>query len=251
MSGTQSISRAINLLRILAGSNNQGMHLTQIARKVELHIATTRRILTALVDEGILSFDPLTKLYRLGYELFSLGNKANQYNLKNQFNGVIQQIAQETEECVFLIIRSGLNSICIDTACGDYPVRVETVVPGTIRPMGLGAGSIILLANMPETQINEIISANEDRYKEFDAHNADEIRQLVARSKKTGFSYFTRNNKQGGYVYTAVGVPVYSQDNEVIAAISVTAIPSRMSLKRRKQVVTIIKSKIAALKIIS
>jgi hypothetical protein len=51
--GTQSIHRALRVLRLLANSAASGMRLVDIARGARLHHSTTHRILRALEQEGI------------------------------------------------------------------------------------------------------------------------------------------------------------------------------------------------------
>ncbi len=61
--GTQSVQRAMTLLKAVAEHNKQGANLSRLARKVGLHVATARRLLQGLVEEGIITYDPITKLY--------------------------------------------------------------------------------------------------------------------------------------------------------------------------------------------
>ena len=241
MDGTRSISRAIALLRTVTEYNEKGIHLSGIARKVGLHIATARRILLTLVDEGMLSYDPLTKLYSLGYELYSFGINAYQFNLKDQLNSVLEQIVAETNDSIFLLMRSGLDVICLSNMHGNYPVRVSAAELGTRRPLGVGAASIAILANLPEDQVDYIITANKSRYENYNNFNSDKVRKLISLAKKLGYALF---DKQIALEYTAVALPVFSKKNHVVAAITVSSVPSRMNSQRRKQIINIIKSKI-------
>src|SRR6185436_16428810 len=51
--GTQSIQRAVAVLRILAAARESGLGLTQISIHAQLTRPTTHRILSVLVAEGI------------------------------------------------------------------------------------------------------------------------------------------------------------------------------------------------------
>ena len=51
--GTQSIQRAVAVLRILATARETGLGLTEISMHAELTRPTTHRILSVLVAEGI------------------------------------------------------------------------------------------------------------------------------------------------------------------------------------------------------
>ena len=67
--GAQSLHRAIALLRAVARHNDKGARLSHLSREVNLHIATARRLLTVLTMEGLTTYDPLSKHYRLGIGL--------------------------------------------------------------------------------------------------------------------------------------------------------------------------------------
>lgn len=67
--GTQSIQRAVAVLRILATARESGRDLTEISMHAELTRPTTRRILSALVAEGIVEKRPGTRRYVVGEQI--------------------------------------------------------------------------------------------------------------------------------------------------------------------------------------
>src|SRR4249919_3809565 len=64
--GTQSIQRAVALLRILAAAPETGLGLTEISKQAELTRPTTHRILGVLVAEGIVEQRTGTRRYVVG-----------------------------------------------------------------------------------------------------------------------------------------------------------------------------------------
>ena len=71
--GAKSIYRTIGLLRTIAAYNEPGINLSDLSRKTTLPVATVHRIVSVLVSEELVSFDPLSKCYRLGFGLYMLG----------------------------------------------------------------------------------------------------------------------------------------------------------------------------------
>src|SRR5437773_5980038 len=67
--GTQSIQRAVAVLRILATARENGLGLTEISMNAELTRPTTHRILSALVAEGIVEQRPGTRRYVVGEQI--------------------------------------------------------------------------------------------------------------------------------------------------------------------------------------
>jgi len=71
--GTQSIQRALHILRLLAGGAASGMRLVDIAHGTRLHHSTTHRILRALEQEGIVERLVNSRRYTIGSEVVWLG----------------------------------------------------------------------------------------------------------------------------------------------------------------------------------
>ena len=122
--GVQSIRRAVSLLRAVSRFNEQGASLSKIARITDLKLSTAHRILSTLTSEGLIRFDPVSKLYHVGFELFTLGNMANQFTIRGRFRTALEFIAKKTNDTVYLIIREGYDSICIDRVEGSSPLRL-------------------------------------------------------------------------------------------------------------------------------
>jgi DNA-binding IclR family transcriptional regulator len=123
--GAQSVHRAILLLRTVAASNEHGMRLSQIAKKAELSIPTAHRILTALASEGFLEYNLSSKCYHIGIELYALGSKAQQFALREKYRTCLENIARETLDSVYLVVRSGFDALCIDDIEGKSTIRID------------------------------------------------------------------------------------------------------------------------------
>ncbi len=231
--GAQSVHRTVALLRAVAKYNDQGANLSKIARKVGLHVATAHRILSALVAEDFVSYDPALKIYRLGMELFSLGRAAHQFHIRDRYRHAIELIAEETEDTVFLLIRSGNDVLCIDLVEGIYPIRTMTITVSARRPLGIGAGSLALIAFLPKDQFENILSINEHRYPQYKNLTAKDIRALAEHSKKSGYVVSKGLFHEG---VTSVGVPVYNRLGEIAAAITVATIDKRMGAERQAEI---------------
>ena len=71
----QSVSRAIDILRCF--ENRELLGITEIAEMTSLNKSTAFGIAATLLAEGLLEQDSETGRYRLGLELFRLGNLVN------------------------------------------------------------------------------------------------------------------------------------------------------------------------------
>ncbi|MGQ9365812.1 AMP-binding protein [Azospirillum sp. A39] len=74
--GTQSLERAIALLRAVAAKGEAGARLADLMAEAGLSKATAHRILAALVRDGLMEQDGGTRRYHLGRALAALGKVA-------------------------------------------------------------------------------------------------------------------------------------------------------------------------------
>ena len=242
--GVQSIHRAIALLRTVVKYNDRGIRLPDVAREVGLHAATARRMLKALVSEGMLTFDPVARLYYLGIELFYFGAAAHQFKIRDRFRTTLERITKETEDTTYLVIRSGNDVLCIDRVEGSFPIRALTHEVGMRVPLGIGAGSLTLLAFSPEREREAIIEANRMRYPQYNNRTAEDIRLMVRQAIELGYAVSEGNVMPGAI---AVGVPIWDDQKRVVAAVSVSAIGQRMEKKRRSEIAKLLKAEIKSI----
>ncbi|WP_247870803.1 helix-turn-helix domain-containing protein, partial [Azospirillum sp. TSO5] len=74
--GTQSLERAIALLRAVADAETGGARLADLITGVGLSKATAHRLLMALARDGLVEQDTRSKRYHLGPDLVALGDLA-------------------------------------------------------------------------------------------------------------------------------------------------------------------------------
>jgi DNA-binding IclR family transcriptional regulator len=240
--GAQSVYRTLSLMRTVAEHSDQGVRLSKISQKVGLPITTVHRILSVLVSEEFVSYDPISKLYRLGFEFHNLGDKAKQFSIRDKYQSCMENIAKESEDSVFLIMRSGVDALCINYIQGNYPIRVVTTKIGTRRPLGIGSGSLAILSFSQDKEIESILKANKNRYKRYNNMTIGKLKNLVKRSRKYGYV-----NIEGMLLekVSGLGVPIYDQQGKVNLAISVAAMSDRMDHYRADKISKVIQSQIS------
>lgn len=228
--GIQSIHRAAAILRVVAAQNGIGIRLSAISRELGLKHATAHRILSSLADEGLINFNRFSKHYYLGFKLVSLGRTAFQGAALEICQRAVENLASATEDTVFLFIRFGADGLCIRRVEGNYPVRTLTINEGDMRPLGIGAGSLALLAFLDDKEIEKIITFNCKEYKKYKNHTPDDVRNYAKNSRALGYAWCG----EGAIIdyVSAVGLPIRDTKGHIVASISIGAIPDRMSKER-------------------
>ncbi len=241
--GAQSIRRTIDILRSVSKYNEAGARLSKIAKDVDLPTPTVHRILSVLLEEDFLSFDGISKLYHLGTELYSLGASTLQFSLRDRFHTTLRRIGEQTDNVIYLVIRSGYDGVCIDRFIGKSRVQVLGFDIGERRLLGIGAAGQALLSFLPLKQREEILAANTPRYMKYYGIKVEEVRSWIERTRELKYSnsiHIVTPDSIG------VGAPIFNKKGQVVAAISLAGITSRMSPERCLEIAKIIKSEIAA-----
>ncbi len=241
--GTQSIERVVGMLRVVASRGRRGMRIGDVASVSGLPMSTCFRMLQRLELEGLVDRDPLTRKYHLGPLLYELGMLAQpRYRLSEICDDALAEIAEQTQDTVYLSERRSAESICTSRALGDYPIKALTLDVGIRRPMGIGAGGLAILCALPPAEAEEIIETNSARYRKFAAFDLGFLRAAVAEGRGNGYSFLDSAATPGT---AAVGV-AFPPDNP-IAAVSVAAISTRMGATRRVEVAKAIQQQVVAI----
>ncbi len=230
--GLQSVDRAIALLRAVAGG---GARLTDLAVAAGLSKSTAHRILGALERAELIEQDPQTRRFRPGIELYRLGlQAARSYDVRALARSSLVRLAERSGDTVFLSVPHRHEALCIAREVGEFPIKTLTLDVGDRRPLGVGAGSLALLAASPDGDIETYISAGASLLERFPGFDRSTLHRLVARTRRDGYAW-NEGRIVAGMV--AVGVAVRDRTKRPVAALSVAAITGRMAPPRRRTIV--------------
>lgn len=240
----QSVGRTSLLLHALADGTSEGIRLARVAEATNLGKTTVLRLLKALTEVGFVEYDERQKLYRLGYGLFLLGQSARRFHIIELARPGLDRLAAETGDTVFLSVRNGNMAQCIDRRTGSYPIRTLTLSVGDHRPLGVGAGSLALLAFESDAEISAVLKANTAERAGFDRFGDDALADMIVDARHHGHTY---NDGRIVAEMNAVGVPVLDASGRVAASLSVAAIHDRMQPERRAMIIRLLKQEAAVL----
>lgn len=237
---SSSLVKACKLLPIVATRNVAGVNLSTIARIGGLHPATARRLLQGLVESGLLSFDPYSKLYHIGMDLFVIAGTAGapqQFEpLRQQLRPAMDEIAARTGDTVFLSVRVGDDSLCVDRVSGSFPISTNTLDVGSRRPLGVGAGAAALLAVLPENEQSEMLDLHQERYSRYGNLSTKNVKSMIRRMKRDNYAL---NKSHILPDVNGIAVAAFDAQGIAVAAISLATIKSRLQGDRVDEVLSI------------
>lgn len=244
--GTQSIERALALLLQVGRTDGEGARLTDLVAASGLAKPTARRALGALVRTGLLEQDETSRRYHLGPESYVLGTlAARRFGIQAQAIDGLVRLAQASGDTAFLSVRRDVHVVCLHREEGPFPIRSHVLQAGDRHPLGIGAGSLAVLAALPDDEIGQAIAANAAIIaKRYPAYSPASLREAVARTRKDGYALNPGLLMAGSW---GIGVVVRDPRGRPVYSVSLAAIESRLDAARRDELVPLLKAEAAKL----
>jgi DNA-binding IclR family transcriptional regulator len=220
----ESASRAINRICDILNSFNDHeayLTLTEISLRIHLPKSTTFRFLEALESQGMIHYDTNHKSYRLGHRLIHLGMLAQaSIDLRNDALPILRALTEETSETSILSIRFGNVGTWVEMIESRQPVRLAMRV-GQPLHLHAGASSKVLLAFLPEPEIERIVSNME--LVPIATHtitDPDRLKEELRTIRMTGYATSFEETDEGAM---GVAAPVFDHTGLAIAGIGIAA----------------------------
>lgn len=234
----QNIARAVLALSALAEASEEGLRFTDVVSATGLSKVTTHRLLSGLVEHGLAELNEESGRFFLGMRLYGWAVAAgDRFGIMRTIGPALDRLAHETEDTVYLMMRSGFDAICLERREGSYPIKTLTLSAGDRRPLGIGAASLALLAFLPTEEIERIVTARAGDIDQYGISISD-LRQMIESARQEGYA---RYDGQIIRNMSALGVPLLDANDRPIASLSVAAISERMSPQRSKRILSLLK----------
>lgn len=186
---SSNAERALDILLFLGRCDDEGASLSRITAEIGESKPATHRSLQALCVKGFAEPAARHGYYRLGpaIDLLARAQNRRQPSLDRIRPGMTE-FTRRTGYTTYLMIRSGLDSVCAEIISRFDNRRTSMMGVGARLPMGIAAGSLALLSIQPEDEMEQILHANAKRYEAYPSLrpvNAALIREqaLLARAK--------------------------------------------------------------------
>jgi len=218
----QSIERVVTIFDVLAQSS-QGISLRELSARVKLPKGTTHRLLSSLAYYGYIRQTPETKNYHLGFKLIELGSSLlNQLDIRSQAKPFLNDLAAKINETVHLVILDQYEALYIDKVESNVKQGGLQMVSqvGLRVPLHCSAVGKVLLAYLSENELEGIIQQTglfkRTKNTITDPENLKAHLKVV---RSRGFAIDDEENEEG---IRCVGAPIFNQQGQVIAAISIS-----------------------------
>lgn len=240
--GPRTLRRGLMVLAALRDQGPRGLSVTEIARQTGIQRPTIYRLLAALLDAGLVVPLQGTKKYRT--QLAADADLAAPNPRVRQMLPVLRRLADRTGDAVFLVVRDGDDSVSLHREIGSYPVQILATYAGKRQPLGVGSGSMALLAALPDEVAHAIVQRNSGRLDEYGGMTPQEMHRLIENTRARGYSVVGNHAVRGAL---GVGCALLDAQGAPVLAVSVTAIIDRMPAQRQREIAGWIGAELARL----
>lgn len=215
----QSVDRALSILELLSDYNN-GLGITEIGERANLHKSTVHRLLGTLVNKGYVMQDKSSNKYKLTMKLFELGYKRmRDIDILSVSQGYTNELMKSVNEVVHLVIRDGTSIVYIDKVEADNTIRMASNI-GRRSPLYSTAVGKAMMAFMDEEEIEDIWN-NTDivRFTEKTIIDLEELKTELEKIRELGYAEDDEENESG---VRCIGAPVFNHRGKVEGSISIS-----------------------------
>ncbi|MCP2088563.1 UNVERIFIED_ORG: DNA-binding IclR family transcriptional regulator [Paraburkholderia sediminicola] len=237
--GPGMLERAFAVIRALSEAQPDGGRVTRLAKAVGLTQGTVHRILHALIAESIVEQDENSKLYRLSVDFFALAAQAgNPSGMRTLCRPALLRLCASLGDTIFLLVKSSFDAVCLDICEGPFPIRSFTGDIGGRVALGVGQGSLAILAFLPEAEREEIIRFNVPRIRGYGVLDEVYLRTEIERVRQLGYAGRNSGVLDG---MAGVAVPILDRTGVAVAALSVGTLAARLGDDRLPMVVELLR----------
>ncbi|MFC9360971.1 IclR family transcriptional regulator [Rhodococcus sp. NPDC057014] len=226
--GTQSVGRALAVLKLLASSADE-LTGSAIAAELRLSSGTANRLIRALIAEGLVARNPMSDSYYLGSGTVLLGQAAQRGFGMDKALPILEQLNAETQESVNLSIRQGSESVVMMRVQSTLPLRFEQHT-GARFPLYTTASGKAILAFSPhaETYV-ESLPPTLAKVTPHSLSTPRELSEQLREIRVRGYSIDEQENVEG---VRCVGAPILDADGYAQAALVIQVPTVRMPKSR-------------------
>ncbi len=238
-SGVQSLERAFFLLELIGSHQQTGLSQAEIQVRTGLDRTTLHRMLTFLASIHYLHQDAgSNRPWRLGVRSMSLGLQAfTQPHLVALLRPHMLALARRSQDNVFLVCRMGDLSFTLHLEQGPMAIASYQPLVGATRLLGLGTGSVALLAAMPDEALHMHLHRHQASYT-ASQFGPLKMQRAITRTRQMGYTLASDPAVSGAGV--AFEVQGFGH-----VAISILSSRARMPVARRHEMARLILDEIS------
>ncbi len=222
----RSAARALDVIEFIV-KTLKSPTFTTIQRETDIPKSSLSYLLQELMGKQYIQFDDETKVYLPGLQLIRIGALCiNNTNFSKEIWRGLKQLSEESGETTHAVILEGRFVIFIAKHRGIKEVSAVSNI-GFKLAAHATAGGKMMLSSLDNKELNKRYAGSGlERYTEFTNTSYEKLCKESAKIKKRGYAIDYRGNIPDGF---CVAAPIYDKTNQMIAAISISVLASKLT----------------------
>jgi IclR family acetate operon transcriptional repressor len=234
----KSLVKALNILDVLA-EEEPPYTLTQLSRRLHLHVSTVHRLLVNLLRHGFVEPDPVSGGYHLSYRVLRMGLRVlDRLDFRRAAHPLLRDLNLRTKETVNLAILQESWAVLIDKIDSPQPVGLDARL-GSVIPLHCTGVGKTLLAYQSEDLVKQIARA--PGLTRMTAHTITELPQLERELEGIRDRGYALDQEEALDGLRCVAGPVFNHEGRIVAAFSVGGPTSRLTPARIAEITLLVR----------
>lgn len=230
-----TVDNAMSLLALFLKYESVG--LMDIERETGVSKTAAFRLAATMVDRGFLVKDVKTKQYHPGPILFQLVYKFQVNDIVTVSEPFVQELANLTNESVYISIRSGHYYIFLSGVDSNYPVKVTSPL-GDELELHLGAAGKVHLAYMAASNLKQYFKRTELKTYNPDIPMSEQlIQKELEQIKEKGYAVSLGEAFPDSAGFSA---PIWGLGEEPTATLSILLPMTRLTTEKQHELIDLL-----------
>lgn len=218
--------RALTLLQMFRDDHLE-LSAAEVAENLGVARSTAYRYLQTLVQSQFLQEDGRGG-FRLGMKVLQLARLARRgYGLAQIGVPAMRLLAEQFHQTVLLTKQMGNAVICLEREESSEQYVRLSYERGTVLSLNAGASALVLLAWLPEAEVRQLLSTV--KLQKFTAATLTDPDEIIARLASIRANGYAATSGEVDATAMGIAAPIFKPNGQVLAAISVVLIESRVS----------------------
>jgi IclR family KDG regulon transcriptional repressor len=222
-----AIEKTLEILVTFADSDTE-LGTVEVSQLTGIHKATTSRILSTLLEYGMVSHNDETRKYNLGPLAYRLGSSQSSQTIHTFVSLAqehIEKLRDRLSETISLEVWTGNKTIACYLAESRNPLRVA-MMPADILPLHAPAGAKAILSFICNEQLDRLLP---EEFPAFTENTVTTKHDLLIRLKEFNRQGYSIDNEELYPGIYAIGVPIFDYLSKPVAAISAVVPATRIN----------------------
>lgn len=214
----QSIDRAMSIISVLVSDENkQSWSISEIAAQTALPLSTVHRLISSLIEHGLILQIPESRQYKVGNLWMEIGLRIlDKMDMRAVARAVMERLASDVRETVYLNIPQGSHAIVLERVEGPASVRSMDNL-GERIPLHIGAANKTILASMKPDEAEQIVTGLIS-----DSEKRRELLERLPEIRQNGYAVSYAEKTEGT---ASIAAPILGVNQKVVGALSI-GVPS-------------------------